>query len=77
MLITTSGRRAKQISESDSCISERPWPTDPVADRVPVAAAPQAMPTASISLSAFMQVPPTSGNNRAIPSSTSVNGVIG
>ena len=42
-------------------MSESPWPVDPVALGVPVAAAPHAMPTASSSLSAFMQVPPDAG----------------
>ena len=61
MFSTTSGRRARVISASDSCMSDRPWPVDPVAAGVPVAAAPQAMPMASSSLSAFMHTPPTSG----------------
>ncbi len=65
------------ISASDSCMSERPCPVEPVAAGVPVAAAPQAMPTASSSLSAFMHTPPTAGSSRAMCSSTSVNGVIG
>ena len=65
------------ISASDSCMRESPWPVDPVAAGVPVAAAPQAMPTASSSLSAFMHTPPTWGSLRAISSSTSVNGVMG
>ncbi len=77
MFSTTIGTRARQISESDSCMSESPWPTEPVAARVPVAAAPQAMPTASSSLSALMHTPPTSGSRRAIASCTSVNGVMG
>ena len=50
---------------------------EPVAARVPVAAAPHAMPTASSSLSAFMHTPPTAGSLPAMCSSTSVNGVIG
>ena len=58
-------------------MSDRPWPTEPVADRVPVVAAPQAMPTASSSLSAFMHTPPTPGSSLAMCSRTSVNGVIG
>ena len=77
MLTTTSGTSANVSSESDSCISDNPWPVEPVAARAPVAAAPQAMPTASSSDSAFMQTPPTSGSRRAECSSTSVNGVIG
>ncbi len=77
MLSTTNGSRAWQISDSDSCMSESPCPTEPVADLVPVEAAPHAIPTASSSLSAFMQTPPTSGSSRAMCSSTSVNGVIG
>src|SRR6185369_8595506 len=77
MFSTTSGSCAKQISASDSCISDRPWPTEPVADRTPAAEAPQAMPTASISLSAFMHTPLTSGRCLAIPSKTSVKGVMG
>ncbi len=77
MLSTTRGRWARQISDSDSCMSDRPWPTDPVAAGVPVAAAPHAMPTASSSLSAFMHTPPTGGSIRAMLSRTSVNGVIG
>ena len=77
MLRTTSGSRARVISDSDSCMSDSPWPVEPVAAIVPVAAAPQAMPTASSSLSAFMQTPPTSGSRLAMCSSTSVNGVIG
>ena len=58
-------------------MSESPWPVDPVALGVPVAAAPHAMPTASSSLSAFMHVPPTPGSLAAMCSSTSVKGVIG
>ena len=77
MFNTTSGTRATDISASDSCISESPWPVEPVADRVPVAAAPHAMPIASSSLSAFMQTPSTVASFFAISSSTSVNGVIG
>ena len=65
------------ISANDSCIRERPCPVEPVAAGVPVAAAPQAMPTASSSLSAFMHTPPTPGSRRAMCSRTSVNGVIG
>ena len=65
------------ISASDSCMSERPWPVDPVADGVPVAAAPHAMPTASSSLSAFMHTPPAAGEALGHVLSTSVNGVIG
>ena len=65
------------ISARDSCMSDRPWPVDPVAAGVPVAAAPHAIPTASISLSAFMHTPPTEGSFLAMCSSTSVNGVIG
>jgi hypothetical protein len=48
-----------------------------VAERVPVAAAPHAIPTASSSLSAFIHTPSTGGNNFAMCWSTSVNGVIG
>ncbi len=74
---TTSGSSARVISESDSCISASPWPVEPVAARAPVASAPQAMPTASSSLSALMQVPPAPGSSRAKCSSSSVKGVIG
>ncbi len=77
MLSTTSGTRAKQSSASDSCINDRPCPTDPVAARAPVDAAPHVMPMASSSLSALMHTPPASGSNAAMCSSTSVNGVIG
>ena len=77
MLKMTSGSSASVISENDSCISERPWPVEPVAARAPVDSAPQAMPTASSSDSALMQTPPASGSSRAKCSSTSVNGVIG
>ena len=77
MLKITSGSSASVISENDSCMSERPWPVEPVAARAPVESAPQAMPTASSSLSALMHVPPTSGRCLAKCSSTSVNGVIG
>ena len=77
MLNTTSGSRASVISDSDSCMSESPWPVEPVAAIVPVAAAPQTIPTASSSLSAFMHTPPTAGSRLAMCSSTSVNGVIG
>ena len=38
---------------------DSPCPVDPVAARAPVAAAPQAIPTASSSLSALMQAPPS------------------
>ena len=65
------------ISDSDSSMSDRPCPVEPVAARVPVAAAPHAMPIASSSLSAFIDTPPTGGSSRAMFSSTSVNGVIG
>jgi hypothetical protein len=58
-------------------MSERPWPVEPVAAGVPVAAAPQAIPTASSSLSAFMHTPPTSGSLAAMCSRISVKGVIG
>ena len=77
MLKTTSGSSARVISESDSCISERPCPVDPVAAREPVARAPQAIPMASSSLSALMQTPPASGSFFAKCSSSSVKGVIG
>ena len=77
MCTITIGSRAIDSSLIDSCMRARPWPVEPVALRVPVAAAPQAMPTASSSLSAFMQTPPTGGSFLAMPSSTSVNGVIG
>ena len=71
------GRRAYASSANDSCINESPWPVEPVAAGVPVAAAPHAMPTASSSLSALSATPPTSGSLRTMCSSTSVNGVIG
>jgi hypothetical protein len=77
MLKTTSGSSARVISESDSCISARPWPVDPVAARAPVASAPQAMLTDSSSLSALMQTPPAAGSFFAKLSRSSVNGVIG
>ena len=77
MLNTTSGSRALVISDSDSCMSDSPWPVDPVAARWPVVAAPQAMPTASSSLSAFMHTPLTLGSRAAMCSSSSVNGVMG
>ena len=77
MLKITSGSSASVISENDSCMSERPWPVEPVAARAPVDSAPHAMPTASSSLSALMHTPPTSGSSCAKCSSTSVNGVIG
>jgi hypothetical protein len=77
MFSTTKGKLARVISASDSCMRDSPWPVDPVAASVPVADAPQAMPMASISLSAFMHTPPTSGSRRAMCSSTSVKGVIG
>jgi hypothetical protein len=74
---TTSGTPAMVSSASDSCMSERPCPVEPVAAGVPVAAAPHAMPIASSSLSAFMQTPPTGGIFLAICSRISVKGVIG
>ena len=77
MLKITIGTRASAASASDSCISDSPWPTEPVAARAPVAAAPHVMPIASSSLSALMHTPPTSGSRRLKCSSTSVNGVIG
>jgi hypothetical protein len=77
MFTTTAGMRASDISAIDSCINDRPCPHEPVAARAPVAAAPHVMPTASSSLSAFMQTPPTGGRRLAMCSSTSVNGVIG
>ena len=73
----TSGSSASVISEKDSCISDRPWPVDPVAARAPPASAPQAIPTASSSLSALMQVPSTPGRYSAKYSRISVNGVMG
>jgi hypothetical protein len=77
MLNTTSGSSASVISLNDSCMSESPWPVEPVAARAPVASAPHAMPTASSSLSALMHTPPASGSFLARCSSSSVNGVIG
>ncbi len=77
MLKMTIGSSASVISENDSCMSERPWPVEPVAARAPVDSAPQVMPTASSSDSALMHTPPTSGSSLAKCSSTSVNGVIG
>ena len=49
----------------------------PAPKEVPVAAAPQAIPMASSSLSALTHAPPTTGRRLAMCSSTSVNGVIG
>src|SRR5438445_276295 len=77
MLKITMGKPASVASAKDSCISESPCPVDPVAARAPVLSAPQHMPTASSSLSAFTQTPPTSGRRSAKCSSNSVNGVIG
>ena len=77
MFRITSGSWATAASAIDSCMSDRPCPVEPVADRVPVAAAPHAMPTASSSDSALTHEPPTSGRRLAMCSSTSVNGVIG
>ena len=64
MLKMTSGSSANVISENDSCMSDKPWPVDPVAARAPVATAPHAMPTASSSDSALMHAPPASGSKR-------------
>ena len=44
MLKITMGKRASAASANDSCISESPWPVDPVAARAPVVSAPQHMP---------------------------------
>ena len=77
MLKMTTGSLAWHISAIDSCMSDRPWPVDPVAALAPAAAAPQVMPTASSSLSALMQTPPLSGSSRAMLSRSSVAGVIG
>ena len=41
-----------------SCMSATPWPVEPVAARAPVAAAPSAMFTPSISVSAWIITPP-------------------
>lgn len=60
-----------------SCMRASPWPHEPVAARAPVAAAPRAMLTASISLSALMHTPPASGSFLAMFSSSSVKGSIG
>ena len=38
MFSTTSGSRASVISDSDSCMRDSPWPVEPVAAIVPVAA---------------------------------------
>ena len=77
MLKTTSGSSLSASSAIASCISASPWPHDPVAARAPAAAAPSAMFTASISLSALRQWPPASGIRRDMLSSSPVNGDIG
>jgi hypothetical protein len=77
MSITRAGTPAVHISEIDSCISESPWPVEPVAALAPVAAAPQVIPIASSSLSAFMNTPSTTGSLAAMCSRISVKGVMG
>src|SRR6266542_3327058 len=37
MFSTTSGTRASVISASDSCINDKPWPVEPVADGLALA----------------------------------------
>jgi hypothetical protein len=77
MLNTTNGTSFSAASAMASCMRAMPWPQEPVPARAPAAAAPRTMFTPSISLSAFMHVPPTSGSRRAMFSSSSVNGSIG
>ena len=59
MVKITSGNSLSAASAIASCMSATPWPVDPVAARAPVAAAPSAMFTPSISVSAWIITPPT------------------
>ena len=77
MLKTTSGSSLSAASAIVSCMSAMPWPVDPVAARAPVAAAPSAMLTPSISVSDWIHTPSTRGSSRAKESSSPVNGSIG
>ena len=61
MLNTTSGSSLSAASAMVSCMSAMPWPVEPVAARAPVAAAPSAMLTPSISVSAWISTPPSRG----------------
>jgi hypothetical protein len=60
-----------------SCMRLTPCPHEPVAALAPVAAAPNAMLIASISLSALMHTPPAAGSFFAMFSKSSVKGNIG
>ena len=77
MLNTTRGISFSAASAIVSCISAMPWPVEPVAARAPVAAAPSAMLTPSISVSAWISTPPMRGSRVRTFSSSPVNGDIG
>ena len=77
MVNTTSGSSLSAASAMASCMSATPWPVDPVAARAPVAAAPSAMFTPSISVSAWIITPPTGSSARVNASSNPVKGNIG
>jgi hypothetical protein len=77
MFTATTGISAFASSAKLSCIRLMPWPVDAVIARTPQPAAPHTMPIASISLSAFMHVPPTSGSRVDMYSRISVEGVMG
>ena len=77
MLTATTGICAFASSAKLSCMRLMPWPVEAIIERTPQPAAPHTMPIASISLSAFMHVPPTSGRRTDMYSRISVDGVIG
>ena len=77
MLNTTSGSSFNAASAIASCMSATPCPVEPVAARAPVAAAPSAMFTPSISVSDWIITPPTGSSARENALSNPVNGSIG
>ncbi len=77
MVKITSGSSLSAASAIASCMSATPWPVEPVAARAPVAAAPRAMFTPSISVSDWIITPPTGSKARVNASSKPVNGSIG
>jgi hypothetical protein len=77
MSTATIGICAFASSAKLSCMRLIPWPVEAIIARTPEPAAPHTMPIASISLSAFMQTPPTAGSRVDMYSRISVDGVIG